>query len=139
MTRLIYAAFATKHKYGWLIIRSVHSTEHFSKLSDSKLGDFSKALSLFREGDKVRAHVLSVDLEKKRIAFGLKPSYFNLEDAQFNPKVDGGAVADDLCVESGEDGGQSSDGVDSGGGSSGLVQTQISPDPVGRQLIYDVI
>ena len=33
-------------------------------------------MSSFQEGDHVRALILSIDAEKKRISFGLKPSYF---------------------------------------------------------------
>ena len=40
------------------------------------------ALRSFREGDKVKAVVLSVDTERRRISFGLKPSYFADEDFQ---------------------------------------------------------
>lgn len=40
------------------------------------------ALRSFREGDKVKAVVLSVDIDKHRISFGLKPSYFAEEDFQ---------------------------------------------------------
>lgn len=42
----------------------------------------SMALRSFREGDKVKAVVLSADTEKRRISFGLKPSYFADEDFQ---------------------------------------------------------
>jgi rRNA biogenesis protein RRP5 len=38
------------------------------------------ALRGFREGDKVKAVILSVDTEKRRISFGLKPSYLADED-----------------------------------------------------------
>ena len=38
------------------------------------------ALRSFREGDKVKAVILSIDTEKRRISFGLKPSYFADED-----------------------------------------------------------
>jgi len=33
-------------------------------------------LQLFKEGDPVRARVLSVDVEKRRVNFSLKPAYF---------------------------------------------------------------
>jgi rRNA biogenesis protein RRP5 len=36
----------------------------------------SRALRLFKEGDDVRARILSVDVEKRKVNFGLKPSYF---------------------------------------------------------------
>jgi rRNA biogenesis protein RRP5 len=35
---------------------------------------------LYAEGDKVKAIVLTVDLEKKRVSLGLKPSYFENDD-----------------------------------------------------------
>ena len=35
------------------------------------------ALRSFREGDRVKAKILSVDVEKRRISLGLKPSYFD--------------------------------------------------------------
>jgi len=46
------------------------------QLSDNKGADVALALRSFREGDHVKAFITSVDLEKKRISFGLKPSYF---------------------------------------------------------------
>lgn len=47
-----------------------------SKLSDNKEADITLALRSFREGDRVKAFITSIDREKKRISFGLKPSYF---------------------------------------------------------------
>ena len=46
------------------------------KLSDNKHADVTLALRSFREGDRVKAFITSVDREKNRISFGLKPSYF---------------------------------------------------------------
>ncbi|KAI0080360.1 U3 snoRNP-associated protein Rrp5 [Panus rudis PR-1116 ss-1] len=53
---------------------------HKSELSDNKEADVTMALRSFREGDRVKARVLSVDLEKRRISLGLKPSYFDEGD-----------------------------------------------------------
>ncbi|KAI0830546.1 U3 snoRNP-associated protein Rrp5 [Trametes gibbosa] len=53
---------------------------HKSELSDNKDADVTLALRSFREGDKVKAVVLTVDQEKRRISFGLKPSYFEEKD-----------------------------------------------------------
>ncbi|EIW64233.1 uncharacterized protein TRAVEDRAFT_138819 [Trametes versicolor FP-101664 SS1] len=53
---------------------------HKSELSDNKDGDVTLALRSFRVGDKVKAVILSVDLEKRRVSFGLKPSYFEEKD-----------------------------------------------------------
>ncbi|THH02559.1 hypothetical protein EW026_g275 [Hermanssonia centrifuga] len=55
---------------------------HKSELSDNKDADVSMALRSFREGDRVKAMVLSVDLDKRRLSLGLKPSYFAEEDFQ---------------------------------------------------------
>lgn len=41
------------------------------------------ALRSFREGEKVKAVILSIDSEKRRISFGLKPSYFEEKDFEF--------------------------------------------------------
>ncbi len=56
------------------------SAQSVSQLSDNKDGDVTLALRSFRVGDKVKAVILSVDLEKRRVSFGLKPSYFEEKD-----------------------------------------------------------
>ena len=48
----------------------------FRQLSDNKDADVTIALRTFREGDRVRALIISRDLEKKQLSLGLKPSYF---------------------------------------------------------------
>ncbi|TCD61307.1 rRNA bioproteinsis protein rrp5 [Steccherinum ochraceum] len=49
---------------------------HKSEISDNKEADVTMALRSFREGDRVKTIVLSVDIEKRRLSLGLKPSYF---------------------------------------------------------------
>ncbi|KAI6031571.1 hypothetical protein BKA83DRAFT_4202404 [Pisolithus microcarpus] len=49
---------------------------HKSELSDNKDADVTIALRTFREGDRVKAIILSRDPEKKQLSLGLKPSYF---------------------------------------------------------------
>ena len=49
---------------------------HKSEISDKKVQDVRKLYSL---GDAVKAKVLSIDLEKRKISFGLKASYFDGE------------------------------------------------------------
>ena len=49
---------------------------HRSELADRKITDAKK---LYNEGDAVKAKVLKVDVGKRRIAFGLKASYFREE------------------------------------------------------------
>ncbi|KAF8445766.1 U3 snoRNP-associated protein Rrp5 [Boletus edulis BED1] len=53
---------------------------HKSQLSDNKDADVTIALRTFREGDRVRAFIISRDLEKKQLSLGLKPSYFAGDD-----------------------------------------------------------
>ncbi|WWC65653.1 uncharacterized protein I303_108274 [Kwoniella dejecticola CBS 10117] len=52
---------------------------HKSEISDNKKQDVSQALKSFREGDQVKAKILSIDAEKKKINFGIKASYFGEE------------------------------------------------------------
>ncbi|EEB07445.1 U3 snoRNP-associated protein Rrp5 [Schizosaccharomyces japonicus yFS275] len=49
---------------------------HKSEIADTTVNDVTK---LYSAGDKVRAHVLSVDPEKRRVALGLKSSYFDAD------------------------------------------------------------
>ncbi|KAJ6574923.1 hypothetical protein B0H19DRAFT_619152 [Mycena capillaripes] len=53
---------------------------HKSQLSDNPSADVSVAVKGFREGDRVKAVILKV--EKRKISFSLKPSYFDEEDFQ---------------------------------------------------------
>lgn len=53
---------------------------HFHQLSDDASSDVGKALRGFREGDKVKTVILSLDADAKKISFGIKPSYFDDED-----------------------------------------------------------
>ncbi|SPO21291.1 related to RRP5 - processing of pre-ribosomal RNA [Ustilago trichophora] len=55
----------------------VSGLAHMNELSDGKADE---ALKAFRVGDKVRAIVLRINEEKKKISFGLKPSYFDAAD-----------------------------------------------------------
>ncbi|WVW86696.1 hypothetical protein I302_108750 [Kwoniella bestiolae CBS 10118] len=52
---------------------------HKSEISDNKKQDVSQALKSFREGDQVKAKILSIDAEKNKINFGIKASYFGEE------------------------------------------------------------
>ncbi|KAL2181483.1 uncharacterized protein P884DRAFT_214576 [Thermothelomyces heterothallicus CBS 202.75] len=51
---------------------------HRSEMADRNVKD---ARTLYNEGDRVKARVLKVDLEKKRVNLGLKPSYFKDDEA----------------------------------------------------------
>ena len=50
------------------------------QLSDNKDADVTIALRTFREGDRVRAYIISRNLEKKQLSLGLKSSYFTGDD-----------------------------------------------------------
>lgn len=73
---------------------------HRSEMADRAVKD---AKTLYNEGDRVKARVLKVDLEQKRISLGLKPSYFK----------DGEADGMDVDSED-EDAGAALDGEDEG-------------------------
>ncbi|KAJ3411723.1 hypothetical protein HDV05_001783 [Chytridiales sp. JEL 0842] len=50
---------------------------HISELSDKPV---AKIESLYSPGDSVKAYIIKVDTEKRRISFGLKASYFDESD-----------------------------------------------------------
>ncbi|RKP09133.1 hypothetical protein THASP1DRAFT_3428, partial [Thamnocephalis sphaerospora] len=58
---------------------------HISEVSDSHVDDLTKVYSA---GDRVKAVILNIDLDKKRIAFGLKASYFDDEDMVLDSEDD---------------------------------------------------
>ncbi|KAA8912855.1 hypothetical protein FN846DRAFT_931829 [Sphaerosporella brunnea] len=62
---------------------------HKSQIADRQVEDISK---LYAEGDPVKAKILSIDMEKRRISFGLKASYF--KDDDFDSE-DGGMELDE--------------------------------------------
>jgi rRNA biogenesis protein RRP5 len=53
---------------------------HKSELVDENGPSVAETLKLFKLGDSVRAIVLKIDCERKKISFGLKPSYFFSDD-----------------------------------------------------------
>jgi len=69
---------------------------HKMELSDSSVKDISK---LYSVGDKVKAYILKVDLEKKRVSFSLKASYF----ADDEDSEDEDAMEEDVEEETMED------------------------------------
>ncbi|KAF3010122.1 rRNA bioproteinsis protein rrp5 [Neopestalotiopsis sp. 37M] len=75
---------------------------HRSELAEKAIDDARKLLN---EGDAVKAIILKLDAQKKRINFGLKPSYFEDEDTDMSDEDDAGAalVSDDDDDEEEED------------------------------------
>lgn len=68
---------------------------HKSEISDKHVKDVSK---LYSAGDQVKAKVLSIDLEKRKISFGLKASYFENEveeDEDEDEDMEGGGEDDE--------------------------------------------
>ncbi|EHK17644.1 uncharacterized protein TRIVIDRAFT_76054 [Trichoderma virens Gv29-8] len=65
---------------------------HRSQMADNAVKDATK---LYKEGDKVKARVLEVDVSKRRISFGLKPSFFEDEDTDMASDSEAGAALDD--------------------------------------------
>lgn len=59
---------------------TISGLAHKSQLSDD--ADPDQAVKAFSIGDKVKAIVLKLDVENKKITFGLKPSLFSSEDFQ---------------------------------------------------------
>jgi rRNA biogenesis protein RRP5 len=58
---------------------------HRSEMAEKPVDDARK---LFSEGDAVKAIILKVDVQKKRINFGLKPSYFEDDDSDLSDDED---------------------------------------------------
>ncbi|KAI5124164.1 hypothetical protein M0805_000972 [Coniferiporia weirii] len=62
---------------------------HKSEIADNDNADVTMALRNFKEGDTVKAIVLNVDRDKRRISLGLKPSYFSREDLESSDETEG--------------------------------------------------
>ncbi|KAF9954571.1 rRNA biogenesis protein rrp5 [Mortierella alpina] len=69
---------------------------HISEISENHVPDVTK---LYAVGDPVKAMILDIDLEKKRISFGLKSSYFEEGDAEEDEDEEEDAAAEDSDVE----------------------------------------
>ena len=78
---------------------------HRSELAEKRVPDARK---LYEEGDVVIAKVLKVDIEKRRIAFGLKASYFE-EGQEEEERV---VIGDDDDANNSDDASDDAEGVD---------------------------
>ncbi|KZV74937.1 nucleic acid-binding protein [Peniophora sp. CONT] len=87
---------------------------HKSELSDNKEADTTLALRSFRADDTVKAVIKSIDLEKKRISFSLKPSNFSAEDFEFDEEPDAQplGVVEDVEMAEEESSSDEEDGAD---------------------------
>ena len=79
---------------------------HQSQIADRKVEDISK---FYAEGDPVKAKILRIDMEKCRISFGLKASYFKGEDGN---SEDGGMDLDEEKEDTDSDDDSEDGGVD---------------------------
>ncbi|ODO00747.1 rRNA biogenesis protein RRP5 [Cryptococcus wingfieldii CBS 7118] len=76
---------------------------HKSEITDNKKADVAQALKGFREGDQVKAKITSIDIEKNKISFGIKASYFG-EDFEGGEDDEEEEEADnDVEMESGDE------------------------------------
>lgn len=82
---------------------------HRSEIAEKPVQDARKLLN---EGDAVKAIILDIDIPKKRVSFGLKPSYFGDADSSVdeNESDDGDEIAGALLENS--DGEQSDDDME---------------------------
>ncbi|SZF05122.1 unnamed protein product [Blumeria hordei] len=84
--------------YGVFIVvdgsNNVSGLCHKSELADKRVHDVKK---LYSEGDSVKAIILKLDLEKRRVNFGLKTSYFEHDESDVESEdvsdLTGGLVA----------------------------------------------
>ena len=75
---------------------------HRSEIAEKRIEDASK---LFNEGDAVKAKVLKIDLEKTRISFGLKASYFaDTEEDEMESASDEEAEEEGVLIAGGSEG-----------------------------------
>lgn len=72
---------------------------HRSQMAEKAVQDATK---LYKEGDVVKAKVLEIDVEKRRISFGLKPSLFEDEDTDMDSD-EGAALEEEVDDDSEED------------------------------------
>ena len=96
---------------------------HRSQMAEKPVQDATK---LYKEGDVVKAIVLEVDPKKKRISFGLKPSYFDEDtDMESDESDEGAALVQD---DEDEDDGESDVEMDDGGAALKILGTDNQSD-----------
>lgn len=111
-----------------------HPRQPLHQISDNKDADVTIALRMFREGDRVRAFIISRDLEKKQLSMGLKPSYFTGDDDEIGsdsgqPQDNELGVANDVKTQGAFDK-SGSDEDDSGSDEKELLQVGDGDDNI---------
>ncbi|KAI0486919.1 hypothetical protein F4859DRAFT_467576 [Xylaria cf. heliscus] len=86
---------------------------HRSEMAEKPIQDARKLLS---EGDAVKAIILDVDTQKRRVSFGLKPSYFEDEDSDKDEddSDDGDDIAGALLDDDDDDDEESDEDMEDG-------------------------
>ncbi|KAK7751330.1 rRNA biogenesis protein rrp5 [Diatrype stigma] len=100
---------------------------HRSEMAENPVDDARK---LFNEGDAVKAIVLKVDQQKKRVNFGLKPSYFEDEDSDMSADDDeeAGVTLFDANEDDSEPEDDSDEDMDDAGGAIHITGTDNDED-----------
>ncbi|KAI0275150.1 nucleic acid-binding protein [Gloeopeniophorella convolvens] len=116
---------------------------HKSELTDNKNADTALALRSFQEGDTVKAVIRSIDLEKRRIAFSLKPSNFSDEDFQEDGTSSEGdeeplGVIEDVEMSDAEEEGNDGADSDSDAASEGAEEAESDTEPMAVDVDVDL-
>lgn len=98
---------------------------HRSEIADKRVADVRR---LYSEGDKVKAKILKVDVQARKISLGLKASYFEHEDGDEEGDEDAGELEADVEDEDDEDG-VAITGVDIAG-DEGLINAGVDRDDI---------
>lgn len=75
--------------------RNVSGLCHISQIADTRVENIK---ALFKEGDAVKAKVLEIDMDKRRISFGLKYSYIKGEGSGEEDSEESGDEEDDSDI-----------------------------------------
>jgi rRNA biogenesis protein RRP5 len=101
----------------FIVIDGSHNVSglcHQSEMAEKRVHDVKK---LYEEGDSVKAMILKLDAEKKRVSFGLKASYF--EDGEGTDE-DSGDDDDDSAMQGVKLGNDSDEDEDEEDGNGGI-------------------
>ncbi|KAF2011475.1 nucleic acid-binding protein [Aaosphaeria arxii CBS 175.79] len=102
--QIVTAKVRKVQDYGVFLVvdnsQNVSGLCHVSELADKRVSDVK---SLYKEGDVVKAKILSVDTGKRRISFGLKYSYVREENEEDSDEEMGSGDEDDEDASDSED------------------------------------
>ncbi|KAG8794803.1 rRNA biogenesis protein rrp5 [Ceratobasidium sp. 428] len=101
---------------------------HKSEVSDNKKANVGEALKSFREDDMVKAVILSIDTTKRKISFGIKPSYFADVDFEMNGVSESDEEDDESEGEQEEGGNESSEDEEGSQNEEGSEDEEMDSD-----------